>query len=164
MSEKKGRGESKTWGLVPDDLLKKALMHISARNPSMYQHVDQTPNRNRILHDLAVIGARKLFTDWSDQEGLQILVEHEQRLAMKLAIQTGKPLPDAPTQTTQTVAPVSTSESQTSAPTKTEIPPTAPATPIVQTPPKPPEQKKPRRVVELIIGESGHSQERKPKR
>ena len=158
MSEKKCKGESKVWGLVPDDLLKKALMRVANRNSGTYIRLDGSTNRMRVLHDIVIVGARKLFTDWNDTEGLQVLTEHEQRLAAKLALQTHQPLPNI----TPTQPPAPASTPQTSTPTPTESAPASAtqATPTVPTPTVAPTLatvKKPRKIVSLIINESGHS-------
>lgn len=159
MSETKKKGESKVWGLVPDEFLKKALTLIAHHDSARYVRIDGSINRMRILHDLAVIGSRKQFTDWNNQEGLGLLNEHEQRAAAQAALRENRPLPATQP---QTVAPAPTSTpTQTSALVPTEVA-SAPATQITTIAPTPTTPvKKPKRFVEIVVNESGHSRIRK---
>jgi hypothetical protein len=162
MSEtKKRKSDSQIWAYNAhggDDPLIKVLERLANRDAPKYVRPDSSINRMRLTHDILVVGARKLCMDTGDTEGLRLLDEHEHLMATRAALREGKPLPDAimPTQP-QAAAPVSTptsTETQTSVTSQTETTPPSPVTPITPAP-KPPKQEK--RIVNLVINESGRS-------
>lgn len=61
----------------PNDPLGKVLEYVAHRSPEKYIRIDQSVNKMRLIHDVVVVGLRKLLTDWKYQEGLRLLDKHE---------------------------------------------------------------------------------------
>ena len=162
MSEKKKRTQSNIWAYNAhgaDDPFVKVLLRIANRDPARYIRPDGSINKMRLAHDVLVVGARKLCTDTGDTEGLRLIAEHEHLAATRAALREGKPLPDAIPTPAPASGPAPTgSQTSVTPPTEATSAPTTLTVPIAPAP-KLPEQKK--RIVNLVINESGHSRIRK---
>ena len=150
MSEKKPRRHSNLWALNlsnPDDPLLKCL-NVEAEASHLVRP-DGSANKSRLIEDLASEALLQRFQKRGYMEGLGLIQEHARRRAMKIAIETGQPLPPdtlIPQPTPQTSA--VTQQPPASEPAPTTTPQSVPT-------PKPPE-KKPRREGVFTIGSSSH--------
>jgi hypothetical protein len=151
MSEKRKR-QTNLWALNisnPDSPLLKCLEKEA--QASNLIRPDGSINKSRLIETLAAEALQMRFQKRGYMEGLGLLQEHARRRAMKIAIETGQPLPPdtlIPQPVPQTSAVAQQPSASEPAPTTTPIPQSIPT-------PKQPE-KKPRREGVFTIGSSSH--------
>lgn len=149
---------------VNDPILEALDLHARG-SPARYVRIDQTVVKGRVLNDLIVCALRGLYPN--DSEIVKLVNQHVREEEQRATILTGKPMPAA------MPALHSAMHAGVAMPEPTEIPPpriqpeiaqssaaspsTVPPHPTAPTPTPEPKLPPKRKVVNLIVDESGHS-------